>query len=77
MPRAIWKGAITFGLITIPVGLFSAIEEKDFRFHQLHNEDNGRIRYKRVCSECGKEVSYDEIVKGYEFEKDNYVVNTT
>jgi len=76
MPRAIWKGAITFGLITIPVGLFSAIEEKDFRFHQLHNEDNGRIRYKRVCSECGKEVSYDEIVKGYEFEKDNYVVFT-
>ena len=76
MPRSIWKGAITFGLITIPVGLYTAIEEKDFRFHQLHAKDNGRIRYKRVCSVCGEEVPYDEIVKGYEFEKDNYVVFT-
>lgn len=76
MPRAIWKGAITFGLITIPVGLFSAIEEKDFHFHQLHGKDQGRIRYKRVCSVCGEEVPLDEIVKGYEFEKDNYVVFT-
>ena len=76
MPRAIWKGAITFGLITIPVGLFSAIEEKDFRFHQLHAPDSGRIRYKKVCSICGQEVAFDEIVKGYEFEKDNYVVFT-
>lgn len=76
MPRAIWKGAITFGLITIPVGLFSAIEEKDFQFHQLHGKDQGRIRYKRVCSVCGEEVPLDEIVKGYEFEKDNYVVFT-
>jgi DNA end-binding protein Ku len=76
VPRSIWKGAITFGLITIPVGLYTAIEEKDFRFHQLHAKDNGRIRYKRVCSVCGEEVPYDEIVKGYEFEKDNYVVFT-
>lgn len=74
--RSIWKGAITFGLITIPVGLYTAIEEKDFRFNQLHGKDNGRIKYKRVCSVCGEEVSYDEIVKGYEFEKGNYVVFT-
>jgi DNA end-binding protein Ku len=76
VPRSIWKGAITFGLITIPVGLYTAIEEKDFRFNQLHAKDNGRIRYKRVCTVCGEEVPYDEIVKGYEFEKDNYVVFT-
>ncbi|MGH2811007.1 MAG: Ku protein, partial [Actinomycetota bacterium] len=44
MPRSIWKGAITFGLISIPVGLYSSTEEKDFRFHQLHDKDNGRIR---------------------------------
>lgn len=76
MPKAIWKGAITFGLITIPVGLYSAIEEKSFRFNQLHDKDKGRIRYKRTCSACGEEVSYDEIVKGYEFEKGNYAVFT-
>lgn len=74
--RSIWKGAITFGLITIPVGLYTAIEEKDFRFNQLHGKDNGRIKYKRVCSVCGEEVAFDEIVKGYEFEKGNYVVFT-
>lgn len=74
--RAIWKGAITFGLITIPVGLFTAVEEKSFRFNQLHGKDQGRIKYKRVCSVCGEEVPIDEIVKGYEFEKDNYVVFT-
>ncbi|HEX2258592.1 MAG TPA: Ku protein [Actinomycetota bacterium] len=74
--KSIWKGAITFGLITIPVGLYTAIEEKDFRFNQLHAKDNGRIRYKRVCTVCGEEVPYDEIVKGYEFEKGNYVVFT-
>ena len=76
MPRSIWKGAITFGLISIPVGLYTATEEKDFRFHQLHDKDNGRIRYKRVCSICEEEVSYDHIIKGYEVEKDNYVVFT-
>jgi len=76
MPKSIWKGAITFGLITIPVGLFSATEEKDFHFHQLHNADSGRIRYKKVCSVCGEEVPFQDIVKGYEFEKDNYVVFT-
>src|SRR5687767_9287047 len=74
--RSIWKGAITFGLITIPVGLYTAVEEKDFRFNQLHEKDNGRIKYKRTCSVCGEEVPYDEIVKGYEFEKGNYVVFT-
>lgn len=74
--KSIWNGAITFGLISIPVRLYGAIEEKDVSFHQLHAEDTGRIRYRRVCSSCEKEVSYDDIVKGYEYEKDHYVVFT-
>ncbi len=74
--KSIWNGAITFGLITIPVGLYSAIDERDFHFNQLHKKDNARIRYKKVCSECGDEVPSDEIIKGYEFEKGNYVVFT-
>lgn len=74
--KAIWKGAITFGLISIPVRLFSAVEEKSLRFHLLHDEDGGRIRYQRVCSKCGKEVTWEDIVKGYEYSKDHYVTFT-
>jgi DNA end-binding protein Ku len=74
--RSIWNGAITFGLISIPVRLFTAVEEKGLKFHQLHAADNGRIRYKRVCSVDEQEVPFDEIVKGYEYEKDRYVVFT-
>lgn len=75
-PRAMWKGAISFGLVTIPVSVYPATEEKSLRFHQLHDADHGRIRYKRVCSIDGQEVEYDHIVKGYEVEKDRYVVLT-
>jgi DNA end-binding protein Ku len=64
--RAIWKGAVSFGLVNVPVRLFAATEEHDIRFHQVHREDGGRIRYKRTCSVCGEEVSYDDIAKGYE-----------
>jgi DNA end-binding protein Ku len=64
--RAIWKGAVSFGLVNVPVRLFAATEENDIRFHQVHREDGGRIRYKRTCSVCGEEVSYDAIAKGYE-----------
>jgi DNA end-binding protein Ku len=71
-----WKGAISFGLVSIPVRVFPATEEKTLRFNQLHDEDHGRIRYQRVCSICGKEVDFDHIVKGYEYEKDRYVVLT-
>ncbi len=74
MPRVMWKGAISFGLVTIPVGLYPATEEKTLRFNQLHDEDFGRIKYKRVCSIDGEEVSFEHIVKGYESEKDKYVV---
>jgi len=71
-----WKGAISFGLVTIPVGLYPATEEKTLRFNQLHDEDFGRIRYQRYCSKDGEEVPFEHIVKGYEYEKDKYVVLT-
>lgn len=71
--RALWKGAISFGLITIPVRLHSAVSEKQVKFHLLHDADGGRLRYKRECSKCGKEVEWSEIVKGFEFSKDQYV----
>lgn len=76
MPRAIWKGAISFGLVTIPVRLHTAVEEKSFKFNQLHDEDHGRIKYKRFCATCDKEVSFDHIARGYEYEKDHYVTLT-
>ncbi|MEL4357568.1 MULTISPECIES: non-homologous end joining protein Ku [unclassified Luteococcus] len=66
MPRSLWKGAISFGLITIPVKLYGATEEKDISFKQVHPDDGGRIKYKRVCEKCGKEIPYAEIGKGYE-----------
>jgi DNA end-binding protein Ku len=71
-----WKGAISFGLVTIPVAVYPATEEKTLRFNQLHAKDEGRIRMKRVCSIDGEEVGYEDIVKGYEVEKDRYVVLT-
>jgi len=74
MPRAMWKGAISFGLVTIPVSVYPATEEKSLKFNQLHDEDGGRIRYKRVCEKDGEEVSFEHIVKGYEVEKDRYVL---
>jgi DNA end-binding protein Ku len=75
-PRSMWKGAISFGLVTIPVAVYPATEEKSLRFNQLHDEDMGRIRYKRVCEVDGEEVPYEHIVKGFEYEKDRYVVLT-
>lgn len=74
--RSIWKGAISFGLVTIPVKLYSATEERDVSFHQVHREDGGRIRYKRVCSIDGQEVSYSDIAKGYELPSGETVVLT-
>jgi DNA end-binding protein Ku len=76
MPRTMWKGAISFGLVTIPVAVYPATEEKTLRFNQLHEADGGRIRMKRTCSIDGEEVPYEEIAKGYEYEKDKYVVLT-
>jgi len=73
--RSIWKGHIRFSLVTIPIQIFNAIENSnDISFKQLHNDDNGRIRYKKVCSVCEEEVPYGDIVKGYEYEPDQYVI---
>lgn len=74
MARSIWSGSISFGLVNIPVKLFTAQTSKDVAFHMLHDEDGVRIRQKRVCPKDGQEVSYDHIVKGYEISKDRYVV---
>ncbi|HVM35813.1 MAG TPA: Ku protein [Actinomycetota bacterium] len=74
--KAIWKGTVTFGLVNIPVRLYSAVEEKGLKFRLLHGDDGGRIRYQRVCATCGKEVEWDDIVKGYEYSKDHYVTFT-
>lgn len=75
MPRAIWSGAISFGLVSVPVKLYSAVSRKTVRFNQLDSETNTRVKQKRVNAE-GEEVSYDQIVKGYEIAKDSYVIVT-
>lgn len=74
MPRAIWTGAISFGLVTIPVKLYSAVQRKSVRFHQLNGKTGVRIQQKRVDPSTGEEVAYDDIVKGYELSPDRYVV---
>jgi len=77
MARAIWKGAISFGLVTVPVALFPAVERRErIAFRQLHAKDESPIDYKRVCEEENVEVPWSEIVKGYEYEKGRYVVVT-
>lgn len=74
MPRAIWSGAISFGMVSIPVKLYTATESKDIGFRQLHRDDLVRIRQLRWCPAEEREVAYDEIVRGYEYAKDQYVV---
>jgi DNA end-binding protein Ku len=74
--RSIWKGAISFGLVTIPVKLYSATEQKDVSFHQVRRSDGSRIRYKRVAQADGEEVPYGEIAKGYELANGETVVLT-
>ena len=74
MPRSIWSGAISFGLVNVPVKLFSAVSRKTVRFHQLNGETGNRISQKRVDPSTGEEVGYDQIVKGYELTRDRYVV---
>jgi len=74
MPRAIWSGAISFGLVNVPVKLYSAVSRKTVRFHQLHDETQARIQQKRVDSQTGEEVPFERIVKGYEVSPDRYVV---
>lgn len=76
MPRPIWSGTISFGLVSVPVKLFSATSPKEVRFHMLHDKDGGRIQQKRVCSVDGEEVPWEHIVKGFEISKGRYVTVT-
>jgi len=73
MPRSIWSGAISFGLVNVPIKLFSAVSPKDVRFHQLDARTKSRVKQKRVSAATGEEVPYEEIVKGYELGPDTYV----
>ena len=76
MPRAIWTGSISFGLVNVPVRMYSAIDERDVRFHLLHEKDDSRIGYDKVCKKEGKPIPDDEIVKGYEVSEGKYVYLT-
>ena len=74
--RSIWKGSVAFGLVNVPVKVYSATEDHDLKFHQVHAKDNGRIQYRRVCSECGEVVEYRDIAKAYEADNGQTVVIT-
>ena len=74
--RSMWKGSISFGLVTIPVKLYTATEQKDITFRQVHREDGGRIRFRRVCSLDGEEVPYEDVAKGFELPSGEIVVLT-
>src|SRR3954454_20057861 len=74
MPRSIWNGTITFGLVNVPIKLFTATESKTVHFHEVHVEDGARVEHRRVCPKEDREVPYDEIVKGYEVAPNEYVV---
>ena len=70
------KTVISFGLVAIPISMYTATQDNDIHFNQLHEEDNARIKYKKTCSHCGKEVIPKDLIKGYEYDKDHYVVVT-
>ena len=73
-PRSIWNGTITFGLVNVPIKLYSATESRTVHFHEVHAKDGARIEHRRICPKEDKEVDYDELVKGYEVSGDRYVV---
>lgn len=74
--RSIWKGAISFGLVHIPVRLYSASRQRELKFKMLHKKDLSEIRYARICKADGKEIPWEDIVKGYEYQDGNYIVLT-
>src|ERR671922_3011359 len=74
MPRSIWNGTITFGMVNVPIKLYSATESKTVHFHEVHVKDGARIEHRRICPKDGREVPYKQIVKGYEVAPDEYVV---
>ena len=73
MPRALWSGAISFGLVNVPVRMYGAVSEHDLHFHFVHKKDDSRIGYEKICKKEGRPVSADEIVKAFEYEKGEYV----
>jgi len=70
------KTVISFGLVAIPIAMYTATQDNDIHFNQLHKDDKQRIRYKKVCGHCGKEVTTNDIIKGYQYDSDHYVVIT-
>jgi len=70
------KSVITFGMVAIPIAMYLATQDNDIHFNQLHKDDNSRIRYMKTCAHCGKEIKAQDIVKGYEYDKEKYVVVT-
>jgi DNA end-binding protein Ku len=74
MPKSIWNGTITFGMVNVPVKLYSATESKTIHFHEVHLRDSAKVEHRRVCSKEDKEVPYDQVVKGYEVSEGRYVV---
>ena len=74
MPRSLWNGTISVGVIAVPVKLYTAVESRTVRFREVHLEDEAKIEHRRFCSKEDKEVSYDDVVKGYETSKGRYVV---
>ena len=72
--RSIWNGTITFGLVNVPVKVYSATEDKTVHFHEVHARDGAKVEHKRICAKEGKEVPYKEVVKGYEVKKGTFVV---
>ena len=70
------KTVISFGLVAIPISMYTATQDNDIHFNQLHKDDNARIKYKKTCAHCGEEVTTNDLIKGYEYDKDHYVVVT-
>jgi DNA end-binding protein Ku len=73
VPKSIWNGAITFGLVTVPIKVYSATENKTVSFREVHAKDGSRIEHRRICTDDGKEIDYKDVVKGYEVSKGKFV----
>src|SRR5262244_3980464 len=76
MPRALWKGSISFGLVNIPIELHTAVRDHRPKFRMLHAKDTSPVRFERVCISDGKPVAWEDLVKGYEYQKGRFVVLT-
>src|SRR5689334_18290607 len=73
MPRSIWNGTVSFGLVNVPVKVYSATESHTIHFREVHEKDGGKVEHRRICPEDGEQVDYDDIVKGFEIRKGEWV----